>query len=187
MSGHWLAVYTFAQFKTRADDPVNDEFFNNEPSVLAAMERAEGYVARSGYEDDPGPESWGEQVFPKYWVDNGDGWAPSTISLWEDLETALAAVYRGLHGEILRLGPLFKTADDYPPYVLWWVPRDRQPDWDEAVERLEHLGDNGPSPDAFTFKAAFDPSGHTVNVDGKKTRAIAERNRLRANAPRAVQ
>jgi len=187
MSGHWLALYTFAQFKKRAEDPANDEFFNNEPAVFAAIERAEGFVARSGYEDEPGPESWGEQVFPKYWTDNGDGWAPSTISLWEDLETALAAVYRGLHGEILRLGPLFVPAEEYPPYVLWWVPRHHRPDWDEAIDRLEHLGDTGPTPDAFTFKTAFDPKGKPAAVDGKKTKEIADRNRLRADMPKAVQ
>lgn len=188
MFGHWLALYTFAQFRTRADDPSNDAFFANEPAVWAAMERAEGFIARSGYEDEPGTQSWGEQVFPKYWVDNGDGWAPSTISLWQDLESALAAVYRGPHAEILRLGHLFvKDAEDYPAYALWWVPENHQPDWNEAVEHHELLGDNGPCPAAFTFKVAFDPRGHELIVDGTRSKEIAERNRFRADLPKAVQ
>lgn len=188
MSGYWLAVYTFAQFRTRADDPSNDDFFEHEPSIWAAMERAEGFIARSGYEDEPGPDSWGEQVFPKYWQDNGDGWAPSTISLWHDLESALAAIYRGPHADILRLGHLFvKEAIDYPPYVLWWVENGHQPDWDEAVERLELLGDNGPSAAAFTFKSAFDADGRTVSVDGGRSRDIAQRNLLTAELPKSVQ
>lgn len=188
MSGHWLALYTFAQFRRPAEDKVNDAFFESEPSVWSAMERSEGFVARSGYADEPGPESWGEQVFPKYWTDNGDGWAPSTISLWQDLECALAAVYRGLHGEALRLGPLFtKTEPPYPGYVLWWVSGDHLPDWAEAVERLEALGDGGPSPDAFSFKTAFDPFGQPVQPDSKRVRTIAEQNGLRADPPRSVQ
>lgn len=188
MSGYWLAVYTFAQFRKRADDPSNDDFFENEPAIWAAMERAEGFIARSGYEDEPGPESWGEQVFPKYWEDNGDGWAPSTISLWQDLESALAAIYRGTHAEILRLGHLFvKDSDDYPPYVLWWVPMDQKPDWQDAIERHELLGDNGPSPEAFTFKTAFTPDGKPLTVDASRSREIAERNCLRSDLPKIVQ
>lgn len=188
MSEHWLALYTFAQFRTRADDPVNDEFFSSEPAIWAAMERADGFIARAGYEDEPGTEIWGEQVFPKYWTDNGDGWAPSTISLWQDLESALAAVYRGVHADIMRLGHLFQSdTADYPPYVLWWVPKEHQPDWDEAVERLELLGDDGPTLEAFTFKAAFSPGGKPITVDTDRSRAIAEHNRLRADLPKSVQ
>ncbi len=188
MSEHWLALYTFAQFRTRADDPANDDFFSNEAAIWAAMERADGFIARAGYEDEPGTDLWGEQVFPKYWEDNGDGWAPSTISLWQDLEAALAAVYRGPHAQILRLGHLFvKEAVDYPPYVLWWVPQDHRPDWEEAVERHELLGDNGPSATAFTFKNAFDPQGDPLVVDAKRSREIADHNRLRVNLPKTVQ
>ena len=188
MSGHWLALYTFAQFRKPAEDTANDDFFSNEPAIWTAMERAEGFIARSGYDGDPGPESWGEQVFPKYWVDNGDGWAPSTISLWQDLETALAAVYRGPHAEILKLGHLFvKEAEDYPAYVLWWVRENHQPDWVEAVERHELLGDNGPSVDAFTFKRAFNPDGKPLVVNAANSREIAERNRLRAAPPKGLQ
>jgi len=188
MSGHRLALYTFGQFRMRADHPDVEPFHEAEPGVWAAMERAEGFIAHSGYEDEPGPDSWGEQVFPKYWQDNGDGWAPSTISLWQDLETALAAVYRGIHADILRQGERFMRDDpDYPGYVLWWVAEDHRPDWTEAVGRLERLGDEGPSPDAFTFKAAFDPAGQPLSADGAAARRIAERNRLRADAPKAVQ
>ncbi|MEM9631702.1 MAG: DUF3291 domain-containing protein [Pseudomonadota bacterium] len=188
MSGHWLALYTFAQFRSRADDPANNDFFSDEPAVWAAMERADGFIARSGYDGDPGPESWGDQVFPKYWTDNGDGWAPSTISLWQDLESALAAVYLGPHVELLRLGHLFvKETEDYPPYVLWWVPIDHQPDWSEAVERHELLGDVGPTAEAFTFKTAFRPDGRATTVDARRSRDIAGRNRLRSDLPKSVQ
>ncbi|WP_269583699.1 DUF3291 domain-containing protein [Roseibium sp. Sym1] len=188
MTGYRLALYTFGQFRTRADHPDVDIFHAEEPRVWAAMERAEGFIARSGYDDEPGPDSWGEQVYPRYWQDNGDGWAPSIISIWQDLETAMAAVYRGPHAEILREGPKFMQEDtDYPAYVLWWVPDTHQPDWEEAVERFELLGDTGPSPEAFSFKAAFDPAGKPVTANSDLARQIAERNRLRAEAPKAVQ
>jgi len=188
MTGYRLAIYTFGQFLKRADHPDTDGFHAAEPGVWAAMERAEGFIARSGYEDDPGPESWGEQVFPKYWSDNGDGWAPSTVSLWQDLESALAAIYRGPHAAILRNGHLYvRETADYPPYVLWWVREDHRPDWQEAIERHELLGDHGPCAEAFTFKTAFDPQGKPVAVDAGAAREIADRNRLRVDLPKAVQ
>ncbi|TYC51517.1 DUF3291 domain-containing protein [Rhodobacterales bacterium] len=188
MSGHWLALYTFGQFRRPAEDSVNDAFFEMEPSVMSAIERSEGFVARSGYADEVGPKSWGEQVFPKYWTDNGDGWAPSTISVWTSLECALAAVYRGTHGTALRLGHLFQNEDaSYPGYVLWWVSQDHLPDWAEAVARFETLGDNGPAPEAFSFKKAFDPQGRPVEVDTRSVRALAERNALRSDPPQVVQ
>lgn len=38
---------------------------------------------------EPGPASWGDQVFPRFHTENGDGWAPSTLSLWRDLRRCL--------------------------------------------------------------------------------------------------
>jgi hypothetical protein len=37
------------------------------------------------------------------------------------------------------------------------VPEDATPTVDEALERLEHLREHGPTPYAFTFKKRFSP------------------------------
>jgi hypothetical protein len=39
--------------------------------------------------------------------------------------------------------------------VLWWVPAGHIPTVQEAVQRLELLRANGPSPDAFHFGEAY--------------------------------
>ena len=39
-----------------------------------------------------------------------------------------------------------------PMVVLWWVDDGHRPTLAEAVERLEHLRANGPTPHAFPFR-----------------------------------
>jgi hypothetical protein len=45
---------------------------------------------------------------------------------------------------------------------LWWIPAGALPAVEEAVERLEHLRANGPTPYAFTFKKRFSPDEAAV-------------------------
>jgi hypothetical protein len=41
--------------------------------------------------------------------------------------------------------------------VLWWVPAGHIPTVAEAIERLELLRRDGPTPAAFTFRSPFTP------------------------------
>ena len=50
-------------------------------------------------------------------------------------------------------------------YVAWWVPDDHTPDYKEAMDRLERLHDEGPSPDAFDFKRPFDADGRPIALE----------------------
>ncbi len=172
-----LALYTFGQFVAPYESQQIKGFRDAEPHVLEKIENASGFLGRSGYDDEVDPPVWGEQVFPKYWQDNGDGWAPSTLSLWDSLEAALAACYHGLHGQALKRGREWNVKPDgWPNYVAWWVAGDHRPDWSEAVSRLEHLGDHGPSPTAFTFKTMFGPDGQAARIDTAEVKRLAAEN-----------
>jgi hypothetical protein len=46
---------------------------------------------------------------------------------------------------------------DQPFLVLWWVKRGHTPTVGEAIERLQRQREDGPTPQAFTFKKAFPP------------------------------
>lgn len=169
-----LAAYTFNQFVAPYQSPRIKGFRDREPAAFAAIEDATGFIARSGYDSEPGPASWGTQVFPKYWEDNGDGFAPSTLSLWETPEALMAATFHGRHGEAYRKGSEWHAHPaPWPNYVLWWVNESHRPDWAEAVQRLEHLGDHGPTPKAFTFKALFNSSGGKSKADTALMRKLA--------------
>lgn len=167
-----LAVYNFGMFRSRAENPANQGFRDLEQPNFAAADHAPGFIARSGYGEEEGPPSWGEQVYPRFYVDRGDGWSPSTLSLWKDLESLMAFTYFGMHAEALRRAGEWFVEQRWPLYVLWWVPPAHLPGWKEAVDRFEHLHDHGPKPTAFNFDDAFDAQGLPTIVDRK---SVAER------------
>jgi hypothetical protein len=172
-----LAIYNFGIFRMRADDPVNDGFREREAPNFLAAERAPGFVARSGYAGEAGPPSWGAQVFPRFYVERGDKGSPSSLSIWEDPESLFAFAYHGVHAEALKRASDWFVAKQWPPYVLWWVERERRPDWREAVARFELLHDVGATPRAFNFKSAFDAHGAPIIVDKARARRLATNTR----------
>ena len=167
-----LALYTFGIFSRPADDPANDGFHRRNDPVLALVDKARGLIARSGYEGDPGPKSWGVQPYPRFYVEAGDGWCPSTLSVWKDMESAMAFSYFGLHAEALSHGREWFRKSEWPPYAVWWIGDGKFPSWTEAVARHEHLHDHGPSRFAFTFKRAFDDAGAAASIDSKKVKRV---------------
>lgn len=160
-----LALYTFGVFRLPSADPVNQGFHDRNDDNFRAVELSEGFVARSGYHGEPGPESWGRQVFPRFYVERRDGWSPSTLSLWEDLCSPMAFSYGGIHAEALKRGREWFLKPDWPPYVLWWVAPDHVPTWQEGVERHDFLHANGASPFAFDFRRPFDHGGNPATID----------------------
>ena len=126
MTSH-LALYTFGIFIKPAEDPANDGFHNLNDPHFALVEHAAGFIARSGYADDPGPECWGEQVYPQFYRERGDGWSPATLSLWQDIEAAMAFTYSGLHAEALKRGKEWFRKPQWPPYAAWWVNAKQTP------------------------------------------------------------
>ncbi|ANK81584.1 MAG: hypothetical protein TEF_12865 [Rhizobiales bacterium NRL2] len=167
-----LALYTFAVFARPAEDPANDGFHRRNDAVFAAAERAPGFIARSGYTDDPGPESWGVETYPRFYVERGDGWSPATLSLWTGLEPAFAFSYGRRHREALKHRRSWFVRGEWPSHALWWVEADRRPEWAEAARKLERLHDFGPGPDVFDFGTPFDPEGVPARIDVDKARPL---------------
>ena len=92
--------------------------------------------------------------------------APSTLTIWSDLESVAAFAYRGRHGEALSKRQEWFAETEYPVYVAWWIEdNDQPPTWSEAGRRLTYLSEHGPSPKAFNFKSAFDSGGSSVKLD----------------------
>jgi Domain of unknown function (DUF3291) len=165
-----LALYTFGVFAARADDPLNRGFHDRNDVNLKNVDLSDGFIARSGYDGDPGPACWGKQVYPRFYVERGDGWSPSTLSLWEDLASPMAYTYGGVHAEAMRHGREWFVKPEWPPLVLWWVGADHVPTWQDAIVRHEQLHDMGPAPGAFHFKTAFDADGKVLDVDHEAVR-----------------
>jgi hypothetical protein len=170
-----LALYTFGQFIEPADNRANDGFHALNDPIFGVVDQAEGMIARSGYASDAGPLPWGDEVYPRFYVERGDGWSPATLSLWRDIESLVAFTYSGLHAEALRRGHEWFRKGDWPPLVLWWHDAGNLPTWSQGVERYEHLHDHGPSPFAFTVKVPFDRNGTPARILVDRVREIRGR------------
>lgn len=171
-----LAFYNFGLHVAPAESEVVEGFVLREPLNFEAAARACGFVGRSGYTGYPGARSWGVQVFPRYIEGSGFTSAPSSLSLWADIECLMAFTYNGVHAEALKHARNWNVKQTWPPLVLWWVPGHHRPDWEEGVERLEYLADHGPSPRAFTFKRPYRPDGTETTIDRDRVKELAARN-----------
>jgi hypothetical protein len=176
MRGHHLAAYNFGLHVDDYESPRVEGFRLREPLNFEAASRAEGYVSRSGYDDVPGPESWGEKVYPRFIKGSGFEDAPSSLSLWANLEALMAFTYNGVHADALKHARNWNQKQAWPSLVLWWVPDGLRPVWADGAERLEYLHDNGPTPRAFTFKVAFRPDGNPLAINREHVKARAGRN-----------
>ncbi len=170
-----LAIYNFGLFVAPYESPEVEGFRLREPANFSAAERSHGFLGRSGYPGEPGPRSWGPQVFPRFIEGSGFTSAPSSFSLWADLESLMAFTYNGVHADALKHARDWQQERRWPALVLWWTQQGR-PDWAEAVERFEHLHDHGPGPKAFNFKEPYGPDGEKTTIDRARVRELAALN-----------
>jgi hypothetical protein len=86
------------------------------------------------------------------------------MSVWEDVESLGAFVYRSGHLEVLRRRREWFDRMTSVFLALWWIPDGTRPTVDEAKRRLELLEARGPTADAFTFKVPFPAPDATTAV-----------------------
>lgn len=83
------------------------------------------------------------------------------MSVWASPEALFEFVYKTAHVEVMaRRREWFERMALYQ--VLWWIPAGTVPTVDEALARLAHLDQHGPTPEAFTFKRRFGVPGSTM-------------------------
>ncbi len=169
-------MYNFGLHVAPFESDAVEGFRLREPANFQAAARASGFIGRSGYAGEPGARSWGPQVFPRFIKGSGFDSAPSSLSIWADIESLMAFSYNGVHADALKHARNWNVKPSWPPLVLWWVGPHHRPDWSEAVERLEYLADNGPSARAFTFKQPFDAAGAEIGIDRERVKALATEN-----------
>lgn len=172
---HRIAIYNFGvHTETYQTAPVQG-FALRKPLNFEAATRSAGFVGRSGYAGEPGPESWGELVFPRF-LQAGQTGAVSSLSVWQDIESLMAFTYAGVHADALKHAREWNQTQAWPPLVLFWIKAGDVLTWSEAVQRFERLADQGPTPEGFTFKSAFAPDGSVLQIDRQRVKEIAAKN-----------
>ena len=129
------------------DSPVMAEFAANLDRINALADAAPGFIWRLQTE-----EGNATAIRP---FENEN--LLLNMSVWTDLESLKQYVYKSAHVEYLRRRKEWFEPMTEAILVLWWVPKAHRPAIDEAVARLERLRQRGPTPEAFTFKQAYEP------------------------------
>lgn len=141
-----LAQLNIGTLVAPIDSPELVDFVANLDRVNALAEESAGFIWRLQTEegDATGIKDFGDDIIVN-------------MSIWQDVESLQKFVYESTHIDIMRRRRDWfeKMRDNY--MVLWWIPEGHIPSLTEAEEKLELLKENGPTPDAFSFRQPFDP------------------------------
>jgi Domain of unknown function (DUF3291) len=150
MTAFQLAQINIAATKEPLESPVMADFVANLDRINELAEQSPGFVWRLKGEgnDATSLRPLGENVIVN-------------MSVWDGIESLNAYVYRSAHTEIMRRRREWFDRMREMHMAMWWVRRGHQPTVDEAIGRLEHLRQHGPTGFAFTFRTAFPPPDAT--------------------------
>mgnify|MGYP002785028892 CR=1 FL=1 len=147
MADWQLAQINIGTMVAPKGDPMVAEFYAALDAINAIADASPGFVWR--LQDEAGNATDIQATpDPKLLVN---------ISVWADLESLSAFVYRSSHAGIMRQRRQWFVPFDGAFQALWWVPAGHRPDVMGGLARLWLLDRYGPSPQAFGFKTAFPP------------------------------
>lgn len=127
------------------EDPIMEKFVAQLDEVNALAEGSPGFVWRLKDESNNATN-----LNPYH-----DNRIIINMSVWETLEDLVRFVYQGRHAEVLRSRRDWFVNFGKPFTTLWYVPAGKFPSIEEAMERLQSLQEQGPTPFAFDFKTRF--------------------------------
>ena len=147
MTQAWhLAELNIGRFAAPLDSPQLKDFVDNLDRINALAEASPGFVWRLTGE---GNNATDIRPF------EGDPMMALNVSVWTDLASLGAYVYRSGHVEIMRRRREFFEVPTEAFMTLWWIPAGHVPTIAEAIGRLEHFRRHGPTAYAFSFREPF--------------------------------
>jgi len=153
MRRYHLAQINVGRTIAPLDDPRLAGFVERLDDINALADRSPGFVWRLQSE---GGNATDIVVTPD----------PSFIvnlSVWEDIESLFAYVYKTDHTRVMALRRQWFEKPAGAFMALWWVPAGSLPGAEEGLRRIELLDRGGPSAEAFTFKQPFDAEGRPID------------------------
>jgi heme-degrading monooxygenase HmoA len=144
-----LAQVNVGRARGETTDPVMAEFMARLEQINALAEQSPGFVWRLQTED-------GDATAVRPY---GDNRIMINLSVWADLPALRAYVYRSAHAAVMKRRREWFERFEGMYLALWWVPAGHRPSVAEAVARLAHLEQHGPTATAFSFTEPFGPDG----------------------------
>ncbi|MGB0679452.1 MAG: DUF3291 domain-containing protein [Polyangiales bacterium] len=164
MTAYHLAQYNTARILAELDDPKMRGFVDNLDRINALADKAPGFVWRVQTER-------GHSVDLRPYPDKK---ILITLSVWESVAAVRHFTYAaaGEHAGMLRQRDQWFEHPEGEYIALWWIPAGTLPTVPQAVERLEHLRQFGPTPYVFNFKKTFAPPSDTPSPSTRTAGAV---------------
>ncbi len=142
------------------DSAVMADFMNWLDEINALAERSPGFVWR--LQGDNGNNTDLKVSDDPLFIVN--------LSVWSSIDALYDFTYRSDHKTVFKRRHEWFERLGRPNTVLWWQLAGTLPTAEEALARLDHLTQHGPTPDAFTFKELPAPErrrrGHPREANG---------------------
>ena len=142
-AGHNLAQVNLACAVDALDQPAMAEFMAALNKVNGIAERSPGFVWRR---DDPLADARSKDIL-------ADPRQTYILSVWETAEALEFFAWNTVHRRFMNSRHKWFVPPDRAFLAVWWMPAGTSPDFAEAMERLEYLGEHGPSERAFGWKS----------------------------------
>jgi hypothetical protein len=150
-----LAQVNIGRARGETTDPIMAEFVARLAEINALADRSPGFVWRLQTED-------GDATAVRPYSDPR---ILINLSVWADLSTLRNFVHRTDHAAVMRRRREWFERFDRVYVALWWVPAGHRPSVVEAVARLAHLEQHGPTAFAFGFATPFLPDGRPMPAE----------------------
>jgi hypothetical protein len=147
MGDHHLAQLNVGVIRAPIDSPLMADFTGSLDRINALAESSPGFVWR--LQTDAGNAT---DIRP-----TADPNLLVNMSVWQDAESLARFVFKSAHVAVVRRRGEWFERMEQAYLVLWWVAHGHRPTVDEAMARLAHLREHGPTPRAFNFRTAFAP------------------------------
>lgn len=142
---HRITQLNIGRILAPLTDPIRADFVANLEPINALADGSPGFVWRFQREA-------GDATAVRRYADDR---ILINFPVWEDAASLQAFLYQSEHAAVMqRWREWFERLTDVY-LVLWWVPAGHVPSIEEAITRLEHLKQHGPSPEAFTFRELY--------------------------------
>ncbi len=144
-SGTHLAQVNIARAVDDLDSPRLADFMAAIDRVNAVAERSPGFVWRLVGDDSSAGAT-----------DIAVGDDPRAIinrSVWETPEQFEHFVWNTIHKRVYQKKAKWFEAMKPAHFAMWWIAAGSHPTPDQAMRRLAHLREHGPSPEAFGWES----------------------------------
>lgn len=143
-----LAEFNIARLLAPIGDPIVQGFVDGLEEINALADRSPGFVWR--LQDESGAAT---SILPY-----DDRLVIINLSVWESVDALADYAYRSDHAAFFRRRREWFDRYDGMRLAMWWIEAGTLPTVEEAVIRLAHLEEHGPTPTAFTFARRFEPA-----------------------------